>query len=99
MKNWLPEPITNSPGREFAKLSFMAPFLRLSVFAEDDVSIFFTYFDTQLSFGAPRSGANPMKTITLIPLPLFFLLFPSFSPKLSTSIMKAVHCIKKPCAV
>lgn len=31
--------MTDSAGREFSKISFMAPFLRVSLFAEDDVSI------------------------------------------------------------
>lgn len=35
---WIPEIITESAGREFARISFMAPFMQLSVFAEDDVS-------------------------------------------------------------
>lgn len=39
MEHWLPESLTNAPGREFSRISFMAPFLRLSVFAEDDVSL------------------------------------------------------------
>lgn len=30
--------MTDSAGREFSKICFMAPFLRVSLFAEDDVS-------------------------------------------------------------
>lgn len=40
MENWIPDPLTLMVGREFARISFMGPFLRLSVFAEDDVSLF-----------------------------------------------------------
>lgn len=39
MDIWVPEQLTDSSGREISKISFMAPFLRLSLFAEDDVSI------------------------------------------------------------
>lgn len=39
LDNWLFDPITNAPGKEFARATYMGPFLRLSVFAEDDVSI------------------------------------------------------------
>ncbi|XP_015787128.1 ubiquitin conjugation factor E4 B isoform X2 [Tetranychus urticae] len=39
MEHWLPESLSSAPGREFARLTFMAPFLRLSVFAEDDPRI------------------------------------------------------------
>jgi len=38
MDHWLPEALTNAAGREFSRLTFISPFLRLSVFAEDDVS-------------------------------------------------------------
>ena len=38
MEHWLPETLTNAAGREFSRLTFISPFLRLSVFAEDDVS-------------------------------------------------------------
>ena len=38
MENWSPEPMSDAIGKEFSRLSFLAPFFRLSVFAEDDVS-------------------------------------------------------------
>ena len=36
--NWLPESVTPAAGKELEKLSFLGPFLALSVFAEDNVS-------------------------------------------------------------
>ena len=38
MENWSPEPMSDAIGKEFSRLSFLSPFFRLSVFAEDDVS-------------------------------------------------------------
>jgi len=35
-KNWQVEPLTEAVGREFAKLTFLGPFLCTSLFAEDD---------------------------------------------------------------
>ena len=37
--NWLPDSATPAAGKEVEKLSFLGPFLALSVFAEDNVSI------------------------------------------------------------
>lgn len=37
--NWIPDAMSQAVGTEIQKLSFMGPFLELSVFAEDDVSI------------------------------------------------------------
>ena len=39
LKNWLVEPITEAVGREFAKLTYLGPFLCTSLFAEDDPSM------------------------------------------------------------
>lgn len=39
MGHWLPDVITPASGKEFARISFMSPFMRLSVFAEDDPKI------------------------------------------------------------
>ena len=39
MENWIVDTSTNAPGRELTTLSFLSPFLRLSVFAEDDAKI------------------------------------------------------------
>ena len=38
LRNWLPDAYTQASGMEVAKLSFLGPFLDLSVFAEDNVS-------------------------------------------------------------
>lgn len=38
-KNWVVEPLTEAVGREFAKLTFLGPFLCTSLFAEDDPSV------------------------------------------------------------
>lgn len=38
-KNWIVEPLTEAVGREFAKLTFLGPFLCTSLFAEDDPSV------------------------------------------------------------
>lgn len=43
-KLWLPDPISQSVGREVTKLSFLGPFLCLSVFAEDEPKIIETFF-------------------------------------------------------
>ena len=37
--NWLPDSVTPATGKEVEKLSFLGPFLALSVFAEDNVSL------------------------------------------------------------
>lgn len=37
--NWLVEPLTEATGREFAKFTFLGPFLCTSLFAEDDSRI------------------------------------------------------------
>jgi len=39
MSNWLVEPVTEAAGREFAKFTFLGPFLCASLFAEDDTRI------------------------------------------------------------
>ena len=39
MNNWLVEPLTEAAGREFAKFTFLGPFLCASLFAEDDPRI------------------------------------------------------------
>ncbi|RWS16347.1 ubiquitin conjugation factor E4 B-like isoform X2, partial [Dinothrombium tinctorium] len=36
---WMPEPLTSAAGIEFSRLTFLSPFLSLSVFAEDDPKI------------------------------------------------------------
>lgn len=37
--NWIPVTLTKATGMELEKLSWLGPFLGLSVFAEDNVSI------------------------------------------------------------
>ena len=37
--NWIVEPLTEATGREFAKFTFLGPFLCTSLFAEDDGQI------------------------------------------------------------
>ena len=46
--NWLPRAMTASSGKELEKLSFLGPFLGLSLFAEDSTRVvdkFFTDID------------------------------------------------------
>lgn len=45
LDNWLPEEITNSAGKEFSRICFISPFLRISVFAEDDIKVVDLYFN------------------------------------------------------
>ena len=40
LENWLPDPLSPAAGMELEKLAFLGPFFSLSVFAEDNVSIF-----------------------------------------------------------
>lgn len=40
-KYWIPEPLSNAAGKEISVMSYMAPFLRISIFAEDDVIFIF----------------------------------------------------------
>ncbi|KAH9413760.1 Ubiquitin conjugation factor E4 B [Dermatophagoides pteronyssinus] len=47
MTNWLPADVSDSKGREFSKFAFMSPFLRLSVFAEDDPKIVEKYYPSK----------------------------------------------------
>ncbi|KAL3862635.1 hypothetical protein ACJMK2_008589, partial [Sinanodonta woodiana] len=42
--NWLSEPITQAVGMEMEKLSFLGPFLGLSIFAEDNTKVVEKYF-------------------------------------------------------
>jgi len=45
LRNWCVDPVTaNAAGREIASLSFLSPFFRLSVFAEDDPKIVDKYY-------------------------------------------------------
>ncbi|CAG2108572.1 unnamed protein product [Medioppia subpectinata] len=41
---WSPEPLSDAIGKEFSRFSFLAPFLRLSVFAEDDSKVVDKFF-------------------------------------------------------
>ncbi|XP_064642091.1 ubiquitin conjugation factor E4 B-like [Lineus longissimus] len=42
--NWLPKPMTKDSGMEIQKLSFLGPFLALSVFAEDTTKVVEKFF-------------------------------------------------------
>lgn len=44
LENWLPEEITKAAGKEFSRICFISPFLRISVFAEDDPKVVEKYF-------------------------------------------------------
>lgn len=44
LENWLPDEITKSAGKEFSRICFISPFLRISVFAEDDIKVVDKYF-------------------------------------------------------
>ena len=39
LPNWLPDALTPAQGTELEKLSFLGPFLSMSCFAEDSVSL------------------------------------------------------------
>ena len=49
IENWLPEEITKSAGKEFSRICFISPFLRISVFAEDDIKVVDKYFSEKTS--------------------------------------------------
>jgi hypothetical protein len=42
--NWIPESLTQAAGIELEKLSVLGPFLGLSLFAEDNVSLIFIHW-------------------------------------------------------
>lgn len=44
LNNWLPEPVSKAGGREIQRLSFLGPFLQLSVFADEDPRVAKKYF-------------------------------------------------------
>ncbi|XP_064611043.1 ubiquitin conjugation factor E4 B-like [Liolophura sinensis] len=44
LKNWLPSSVSNSTGMELEKLSFLGPFIGLSVFAEDNIRVVDKHF-------------------------------------------------------
>ncbi|KAH9506359.1 Ubiquitin conjugation factor E4 B [Dermatophagoides farinae] len=57
--NWLlPATISESNGREFSKIAYMSPFLRLSVFAEDDPKIVDKYYPS-------KNGHDVVKQTTI----------------------------------
>ncbi|CAG2164009.1 unnamed protein product [Oppiella nova] len=55
LNNWSPEPLSDAIGKEFSRFSYLAPFLRLSVFAEDDIRVVDKFFSS------PKTGVDNTK--------------------------------------
>lgn len=50
LENWLPDELTNnSAGKEFSRACFISPFMRISVFAEDDMKVVDKFFKEETS--------------------------------------------------
>jgi len=61
LHNWLPNSLSKAEGREIQKLSFLGPFLQLSVFADDDPQVAKKYFPS----GKPMSDHAQLIRTTL----------------------------------
>ena len=68
--NWLPDSVTPAAGKEVEKLSFLGPFLALSVFAEDNVSPLGPIHDRR---GEYHLMYFPLLTSTLVLSNVFFV--------------------------
>ena len=58
---WIPEPLSDAVGREFAVTSLLGAFLSVSIFAEEDPSVAEKFFSGKQSTAAVRSIAQQLQ--------------------------------------